>query len=224
MKTIDLNADIGEGQSYDFELMKVISSANVCCGVHAGSKELSRDTVNQCVAFGVVFGAHPGTSDRESFGRADVEINDELAHSIQEQVEFMVSLGADFIKLHGALYNLSAESEQFASFISSVLRDFGLPFVGMPNTFHQQVAEQIGVQLISEGFVDRTYTDQGILVPRRQPNAILSDLESVQIQALNLATSHQTLCVHGDTANCVLIAESIRSKLEQSGYEIRPWL
>ena len=69
MNTIDLNADLGEGDRYDAELLRVVSSCNIACGGHAGDVETMTATVSEALANGVAVGAHPAYPDREGFGR-----------------------------------------------------------------------------------------------------------------------------------------------------------
>ena len=67
---IDLNADLGEGAGHDAELMGWITSANICCGAHAGGPEDMRIAVAAARRHGVMVGAHPGYADRARDRRA----------------------------------------------------------------------------------------------------------------------------------------------------------
>lgn len=116
MKTIDLNVDIGEGFPFDEELLTLASSANICCGIYAGSADLTRHTVKLCRDAGVKVGIHPGYPDRDSMGRKPLNENVPPAtqmqylNSVQHQIfDFQKEFGADYIKPHGALYNDTAQ-------------------------------------------------------------------------------------------------------------------
>ena len=82
MKTIDLNADIGEADTPEWAaseaaIVSAISSANIACGGHAGDRESMRLTVRQSKAAGVTIGAHPAYPDRENFGRLSLKLDED---------------------------------------------------------------------------------------------------------------------------------------------------
>ena len=249
-KTIDLNVDIGEGFPFDRELLRFASSANVCCGVHAGSEELTRATVDLCRKERVRIGAHPGYPDRESMGRKPMAEGQERLYlsSIFDQVTWFVGFAApEYIKPHGAFYNDTAvvlpanwqtakrtrdaiKPYDAGGFflghfpgiqsLSMMLRVHRLPLLGLEATSHKQAAERGGQPLIREGFVDRAYAPDGTLVPRSEPGAVLHDPAMIREQVLRLAPTVDSLCLHGDTANCLDFAEMVYKTLVDSGYGI----
>ena len=225
MKTIDLNVDISEGFPYDRELLKFATSANVCCGAHAGSAELSHETAILCQAMGVRIGAHPGYPDRENFGRlswSDHEAMESgaLFHSLVEQVN---SLGTPvaYIKPHGALYNDSCTAGPAATLVASLISRFHAPLMGLPGTFHERIAEAAGFGFVREGFADRRTLADGRLAPRSEPGAVITDPDEACRQAVSLAGHVDSVCLHGDGERAVELARAVRSALEQAGYEVR---
>lgn len=113
MRKVDLNVDIGEGFPNDEALLEFATSANICCGEHAGSWELTQQTAELCKQKGVRIGAHPGYADREFMGRRPIE----QAKSIEEWVGPIIPsvqrmakvVSLSYVKPHGALYNDSAK-------------------------------------------------------------------------------------------------------------------
>ena len=54
--TVDLNGDLGEGAGTDAGLLALVTSANVCCGAHAGDAFASLDTLKLAVRAGAAVG------------------------------------------------------------------------------------------------------------------------------------------------------------------------
>src|SRR5206468_3328839 len=109
---IDLNADLGEGAGFDAELMPLITSANVCCGLHAAGPTEIRTTLELAKQHGICVGAHPGYYDRQEFGRRELALSrQQLLDLCIYQISALDALarGSDvellYIKAHGALYN-----------------------------------------------------------------------------------------------------------------------
>lgn len=225
MKRIDLNCDLGEGQPHDRALLQLASSANVCCGAHAGSLELTHTTIALCREHGVRIGAHPGVPDRAGMGRRPLEpltptTRASLLDSLREQTNFVVGLGATYLKPHGELYNAAAKRQDVAEVLTLVLTEFGLPLLGLPETLHTKIAGRAGVRFYREAFADRRYTSEGTLVPRSESGAVLESPEEAAEQALRLAPNVDSLCVHGDSPNCVLMLSTVRASVLASGYEV----
>jgi len=244
MTTIDLNADLGEGDSNDEELLQIVSSCNVACGGHAGNADSMAATVCAAVVNGVCVGAHPGYPDRDGFGRVSGFLaGDALYESLTRQVTALADIAAQFgarlthVKPHGALYNDAVADGDLADVIARAIAEApGSPaFVGMANTELQLAAERHGLQFISEAFVDRAYEADGTLVSRSEPGAVHSDLTVVTTQAVGLAEAGRvtarngdviqvradTLCIHGDTPGAAEAARAVRDVLESHGVEIR---
>lgn len=215
---IDLNVDVGEGFPYDVPLLGLASQANICCGTHAGSRDLARTTAALCRAKGVKFGAHPGLDDRPNMGRGPMpsysrETWSELRSSIRCQIEDLLALGATYVKPHGTLYNESADHQAVGELMASCLAGSGLPLMGLPSTLHEEIARAANVGFIREAFADRAYSPDGRLVPRDRPGAVLTVLEEVLMNVGDVAGNCDSICVHGDTPGCVEFARAVRNYL-----------
>lgn len=244
MITIDLNADLGEGDASDAELMHWISSCNIACGGHAGDSDSIAATITLALAHRVAVGAHPSYPDREGFGRRSGYLQgDDLYTSLYRQCETLADIAAALgasvthLKPHGALYNDAARDKSLANIVARVA--FEIPgacsLVGLPGSELQLAAHRHGIGFIGEGFVDRAYDDTGALVSRSLPGAVYDDIDKMVAQALALAVDRKvitvdggqhlspvdTLCIHGDTSNAGAAAKAIRSALENAGVEIR---
>ncbi len=250
-KTIDLNVDIGEGFEYDRDLLSFASSANVCCGAHAGSEDLTRETVALCRSQRVRIGAHPGYPDRESMGRIAMQSGQERIYlkSVFDQLtRFAQYAEPAYLKPHGAFYNDTAvilpkdwrtsirkippptsayEASgiylaQFAGVQSLMLllRMYRLPLMGLEVTAHKEIAGRAGQDFLREGFGDRQYTPEGTLVPRSEDGAVLEHEDAIREQVLRLAPLVDSICLHGDTPQCLSFAELVFKTLVDSGYGV----
>ncbi|MBV8488194.1 MAG: LamB/YcsF family protein [Planctomycetaceae bacterium] len=232
-ESIDLNADLGEGCPNDEPLLERISSASICCGAHAGDVASIRQTLRLATLRGVVVGAHPGYPDRAHFGRRERDVTSEEVESlILEQVESLGqqadALGSSvrFLKPHGALYNQAQRQEAVAEGVIAATQRLSLPLLGQPGTLLERLAASRGVRFIAEGFPDRRYRDDGLLVPREEPGAVLEDPAEIDAQVVRLVHERRvlTLCIHGDAPSAVASAERIRQVLARHQIAIRGFL
>jgi UPF0271 protein len=242
VKTIDLNADLGEGYD-DATVMPYISSANVACGVHAGDAETMRRTVELCLQHGVAVGAHPSLPDREGFGRREMNIPpDQVYAQTLHQIGTLAAIakagGAELhhVKPHGALYNMAARERALADAIARAVHDFdpNLVLVGLAGSASIEAARASGLDCAQEGFCDRRYRADGSLSPRSQAGAVIEDIGRAIEQALSIATRGEvvaddgtrvriaadTLCVHGDRLDAGEFARGLREALEQAGLRV----
>lgn len=223
MRRIDLNVDIGEGFAHDAALLEFATSANVCCGEHAGSWDLTLQTIELCRSRGVRVGMHPGYADRETMGRGTPTDDRGLSRSLLGQAhEFMKVCPASYIKPHGAWYNQIVSGQTVGRFdpaapLLSLVKEFRIPamilpvYKGLPSKW-----------VIREGFCDRAYLPDGRLMPRSEPGAVLLDPDAVRRQVLQLAGEVDSLCLHGDTPDCLIFAELVKKTLEDAGFEVHP--
>ena len=241
---IDLNADVGEGMD-DAPLMPLLTSANVACGLHAGSPAVMDRTLTLARDKGVRVGAHPGYADRENFGRTNVKLADEEVRAlVVYQVAALSGMAAahgvrlTHVKAHGALYNQAAKDRRLARVIAeSVLAlDPRLRLVGLAGSAQIDAARSVGLTPAGEAFADRRYLPDGTLMPRTQPGAVLHDPAEAAQQAVRIARdreviasdgSHlrveaETLCLHGDTDGALAIARAVRDALEEAGVTVAP--
>src|SRR2546421_1583279 len=192
MTTIDLNADLGEGFGVwtlgdDAALLGVVTSANVACGFHAGDPRTMRTVCSLAAAEGVAIGAQVSYRDLAGFGRRFIDVDPvELADDVLYQVgalqAFASAAGARvaYVKPHGALYNAIVHHEAQAAAVVAGVEAFGeLPVLGLPGSEFLKAAAAVGLRTFAEAFADRGYTPAGTLVPRREPNALLTDTAAV---------------------------------------------
>lgn len=218
MRRIDLNVDIGEGFPNDAALLEFASSANVCCGAHAGSWELTLATIDLCLSKGIRVGAHPGYPNRESMGRTHPDLAaDEIESCLHDQMSrLVVACFPAYLKPHGAWYNeLSKPVGGFDALAAAdrLAGEFGVPLMVLPIVF-------TAGPKIREGFADRAYEPDGSLRPRSLPGAVLEDPAEVRAQVLRLAKTVDSICLHGDTPDALEFAELVTKALLDAGYEV----
>lgn len=224
-RTIDLNADLGEEITDDAALLAVVTSANVACGYHAGTPETMRFVCEEAARLGVAVGAQVSYLDREHFGRRALDIEESLLKEhVFDQVGQLCEVAdaagtvVSYVKPHGALYNRVVTDEEQAR---AVLEGSGsLPVLGLPGGALLRQAEVAGRAVWREGFPDRGYTPDGHLVPRDQPGALVHDPAEVAANAVRLAESVDSVCVHGDSPDAVATAHAVRRGLEDAGWSL----
>lgn len=226
---IDLNSDLGEGAGSDAALLPMLTSANVCCGAHAGDANTIRATLTLCAQHGVSVGAHPGFADRAHFGRREIPVSaDDVRYLVHTQVRHLIELAhainvtVRYLKPHGALYHQCHREPSLAEALLDVLGECQLAVVGLPCSL---LAERAAgrVRFIAEGFADRRYRNDGTLVPRTEPNAMITDpAEAVeQVGYLMRTQGIETVCVHGDSAHALEFVQQIRDELTRRHITIR---
>lgn len=251
MTSIDLNSDLGENVadrivSDDESMLRLVTSANVACGFHAGSPEGIRATLSSAVARGVVIGAHPGYRDYENFGRTRVEIDSTtLQAHVEYQLGALIGLAAavggtvSYVKPHGALYNTIARDERQSKDVVAAIRaiDPSLVLLGLAGGVVLDVAERAGLATAAEAFADRAYQPDGQLVSRTEPGSVLHDPAAVAermvrlagegviraIDGTDVAVSAQSICVHGDSPGSVAMAAETKRMLQDAGITIAPF-
>lgn len=238
-KQIDLNADVAEACGQDSELMPIISSANICCGLHAGSATEILTTLRLAKHHNVRVGAHPSYDDRANFGRSNQNLDnlaeDEIRAVIRYQLGAMQALceqagvTLSYVKPHGALYNQASANESLAKIVADEIKQFNpnLTVMALSGGKLIDVAKAMGLTTQSEVFADRRYEDNGALVARSQPNAVIADDDEAIAQVLQMiqqgtvtSTSGKTvpvvadsICLHGDNAHAIEFAKKIQAKL-----------
>jgi UPF0271 protein len=232
-RSIDLNADLGEGCPNDQLLLERVSSASICCGAHAGDPDAIRVTLRAAVARGVTVGAHPGYPDRQGFGRRPRVVSaNQVEQLILEQVETLHRLASEagcvvrFLKPHGALYNQAQHEEAVARGVVEAASRLSLPLLGQPDTPLALLARDRGIPIVFEGFPDRRIRPDGSLVPRSEPDAVLQDPREIEDQVIRLVAEDlvATLCIHGDEPAAVANADLVRGVLRTRGIEIQSFL
>ncbi|HEY0369927.1 MAG TPA: 5-oxoprolinase subunit PxpA [Chthoniobacterales bacterium] len=243
--SVDLNSDLGEGAGHDDELLGLVSSANIACGLHAGNAQMMRDSILAAKQHNVAVGAHPSFDDRGNFGRTEMSLP---SHEVFALVVYQLgafralahSLGVtvQHVKPHGALYNMAARSEEIADAIVRAMKsvDSHLLLFAPANSALSRAAEGNDMHVAREVFADRNYMPDGSLVPRTRPDALLHDpveaanrvygmLCENKVRAIDgseVRVEADTICVHGDTPGAVAFARELRLALRQMGIIVAP--
>ncbi|MDN4478678.1 5-oxoprolinase subunit PxpA [Demequina sp. SYSU T00039] len=255
MAVIDLNADLGEGfgrwsLTDDVALLDVVTSANIACGFHAGDPSIMRRVCELAVARGVTIGAQVSYRDLAGFGRRSMEVPlGELAAEVAYQIGalevFARAAGTRvaYVKPHGALYNRTVMDEAQAAavvegtMLASTAVGASLPLMGLPGSALLKAAADAGLAAVEEAFADRAYHDDGTLVPRSEPEAVVDDPDVVVARALamvagesiatvsggSLSVAARSICVHGDTPGAAALAARIREELLGAGHDLDPF-
>ncbi len=252
MTTIDFNADLGESFGAwrlgdDAAMLELVTSANVACGFHAGDPlEMSR-VVALCAQKGVGIGAHPGFDDLAGFGRRQIiglsgaELGAMVLYQIGalQAIAKAAGLRVGHVKLHGALSNMCMRDRAMADAIMGAVHDLDpqLAILAVAGTEIERAALAQGSPIVREVFADRAYDDQGMLVARDKPGAVIHDpelaaeniLRMVEEQAITsqngarIPVHPESICVHGDGASAVALARRVRARLEAAGIRISRW-
>lgn len=248
MPRVDLNSDMGEGfgpwpMGDDAALLRVVTSANVACGFHAGDPDVMARTMRTAVENGVGIGAHPGFPDLQGFGRRRMEVpHPTLANMVRYQVGAAAAMAASVggrlrhLKLHGALANMAAEDEAMARvcYEAALGVQPDLVVMVLAATEQERAARALGCAVANEIFADRAYEDDATLKDRRKPGAVIHDPARAAARMVEMAkegaiiaesgkripTRIDTICLHGDTPEAVEIARAVRSALEAAGVEV----
>ena len=240
--SIDINSDMGElnhllaDGTYE-KLMDHVSSINVACGGHAGDDEMMAAMVIMAKDKGIKIGAHPSYPDKENFGREEMEDIDpnELLDSIRDQIEKLVDISSEHemelthVKPHGALYNLAVNNEEISQTIAEAIIDVDSSYkaVGLAGSKMLTVFDALGLDTISEGYVDRVYEADGTLRSRKFEDALITDPQRAAEQMKEMLNGNiiavdgspvpihiTSVCVHSDTPNAVDIAQAVKAQIQ----------
>ena len=254
MATVDLNVDCGEGYGRwllgdEAALVRVVTSANVACGGHAGDPDTIHATLALARNNGVAVGAHPGYADALGFGRRVIPMSDGaiermVAHQIGALLGSAALAGVRvlYVKPHGALNNVSATDEGVASAIAGAVRAVGtaagggdaLALLATAGSALYRAGEAAGLRTLSEAFADRTYAPDGTLTPRSEEGAVIRDPDAAAAHALAMIEAGaliatdgtripapiDSLCVHGDEPHAPAVARAVRAALEGAGHRV----
>lgn len=249
---MDINSDLGESYGAwrmgdDAAMLDIVTSANVACGFHAGDPAGILHTLQQAAARHVCVGAHVAYPDLVGFGRRNMDLSSaELVADVVYQIAALQGLAqaagthVRYVKPHGALYNTIACDKRQAKDVITAIQtvDPSLTLLALAGAPLIQWARDLGLRVVAEAFADRAYNDDGTLVSRRLPGAVLSDPNHIAERMLRLVeygeietTSGKhiplqadSICVHGDSPGAVEMARCIRSKLSQAGVLLQPFV
>ena len=247
---ININCDLGEKSKYhsnkhDPDLLKIVNSANVACGFHAGDEETMNMVVQISKKNGVSIGAHPSFNDPENFGRKRINLSaTEIKKLIIDQYEILQKIAVknsqtvSHIKPHGALNNMACEDIELATILAKTINEIDKNLIYLvPTGSKMEIsANKLNMKIACEIFADRNYEDDGNLVSRKKENALITDpnlakkhvLSMVQNQALNCHSGKQipceidSVCIHGDNISSLATAKSIKDNLLENGLLLKP--
>jgi len=246
---ININCDLGEkskhhSNKYDPDLLEIVNSANIACGFHAGDEETMHQTIQISKKNGVSIGAHPSFNDPENFGREKMNLSTtEIRKLIIDQYEILQKIAVKYdesvshIKPHGALNNMACEDIELATVIAKTINEISKDLIYLVPTGSKMelAAKKLNMKIACEIFADRNYEDDGNLVSRKKPNALITDPEKaknhvltmVKNQALNCHSGKQisceidSVCIHGDNISSLNTAKIIKSNLLKNGLKLK---
>lgn len=248
MARIDLNADLGEGFGVwrlgdDDAMLRIVTSANVACGFHAGDPAGLLRVCRSAAERGVRIGAQVSYRDLAGFGRRFIDVaTDDLVADVVYQIGALQAIArasgsaVSYVKPHGALYNAIVTHREQAAAVADAVRmvDPALPVLGLAGSAFFEEAARRGLRTVAEAFADRAYRADGQLVSRREPGAVLHDPAAIAERVLGMVTSGrvtgaggasvsvdvESVCVHGDSPGAAQIAAAVRDRLQAAGVEI----
>ncbi len=247
---ININCDLGEksklhSNDRDPELLEIVNSANIACGYHAGNEQTMDEVIKISKINQVSIGAHPSFNDPENFGRERMNLSSlQIKKLIFDQYEILQKIAVmhgenvTHIKPHGALNNMACEDLELADVLASSIKEISKDLIYLVPTGSkmEQAAKKLDMKIACEIFADRNYEDDGNLVSRKKPNALIIDpelakkhvLKMVKNQSLNCHSGKQipckidSVCIHGDNQRSLDTAKSIRENLVNSGLDLKP--
>lgn len=241
--SIDINVDVGEGFDNEAFFLPYISSVNIACGGHFGTKESISRIIELCLENNVKIGAHPSYPDQENFGRVVLDISlEKLRKSIRSQIKLFNEVCAEHevepahLKPHGALYHMCFHDKEIASMILDVCEnEMGkIQIVCAPGSVLLDLGTERGFETVSEGFADRAYDTEGRLLSRKVNGSSLVDIQKIKIQVEELILRGQvptidhkmislqvdTICFHGDSPNAIQHIQGVYEYLNQIGVTV----
>ena len=246
---ININCDLGEkskhhSNKHDPELLKIVNSANVACGFHAGDEDTMDQVVQISKENGVSIGAHPSFNDPENFGRKRINLSTiEIKKLIIDQYEILQNIASkhneivSHIKPHGALNNMACEDIELATTLAKTIKDINKDLIYLVPTGSKMeiAAKTLNMKIASEIFSDRNYEDDGNLVSRKKSHALITDpelakkhvLKMVKNQSINCHSGKQipceidSVCIHGDNVSSLATANSIKNNLLENGLKLK---
>jgi len=247
---INLNADMGESfgrfeVGNDTQLMRIIQSANIACGFHAGDATVMTETVRLAIDHGVSIGAHPGFNDLWGFGRRQITMNPrDLEYMITYQIGALQAIAGaagakvTHVKPHGALNNMAHHDAEIATALARGVRAADRELIFVANACSEMVkaGEAAGLLVAEEAYVDRTYSDTGLMTSRTLPDAMIRDVETAVRQVISFIEEKavisasgkrfpsriRTFCTHGDEASSLALVGQVAGELKRQGLDLVP--
>jgi UPF0271 protein len=237
---IDINADVGEGIGNEDLLFPLISSCNIACGGHSGDLETMLSIVRLAKKNNLKIGAHPSFPDKKNFGRKIMNISkDKLVKSLKNQIQSLRSIliqenvELNHIKAHGALYNFASNDKETARIIIDITKEMKTKLYVPYSSLISKMAREEGIIICNELFIDRNYNSNLTLVSRDNSNALIENSNEMFKHVYNIinnkiisidkkerSVEFDTLCIHGDNPNAIVLLEELHFKLNNLGIEI----
>ena len=247
---ININCDLGEkskihSNENDSDLLEIVNSANIACGFHAGDNESMKQVIQISKRNDVSIGAHPSFNDRENFGRERMYLSSyEVKKLIFDQYEILQKIAEEYgenvthIKPHGALNNMACEDIELATTLSKAVSEINKDLIYLVPTGSkmEEAARKLDIKIACEIFADRNYEDDGNLISRKKPNALITDPELAKKHVLNMIENQSinclsgkkisceidSVCIHGDNKRSLMTAKYIKDSLTIRGLILRP--
>ena len=246
---ININCDLGEKSKHhsnknDPKLLEIVNSANIACGFHAGDEESMNDVIEISKKNGVSIGAHPSFNDPENFGRKRINLGEkEINRLLIDQYEILQTIADEYgvkvthIKPHGALNNMACEDLDLATTIAKSINDIDKSIIYLVPTGSkmEEAAKKFNMKIACEIFADRNYEDDGNLVSRKKPNALITDVDQAKAHVLSMVKNQvinchsgkqipceiDSVCIHGDNTSSLATAIAVRDNLVKNGLELK---
>ena len=247
-KKLNLNSDLGESfgawkMAGDDAMLRIVNSANVACGYHAGDPLVMIKTAGLAKDHGVSIGAHPSFPDLQGFGRRRMDVPAaELEAMLIYQIGALEACAqaqgtkVTHVKPHGALSNIACADRKVADAVARAVHRLDPSLILLAPAASQMAiaGKEIGLPVVEEIFADRAYLDDGNLVPRSRPDAMVHGAEAslahvmrmveesalISVTGKRIPVNPQSICVHGDNADAVATAQALRDGLEKAGYSL----
>ncbi|MDG2173875.1 MAG: LamB/YcsF family protein [Flavobacteriaceae bacterium] len=240
---IRINSDLGEGTGVEKDIMPFLNSCSIACGGHTGDKSSMTDTILIAKKYDVNIGAHPSYPDKENFGRKNISIsNADLSNSLMSQIDDLeriarsLETSLNHIKLHGALYNLSANDLETASIIIKLMRfKYSDKILYVPyGSLISELAIENNIKIYYEVFLDRNYNNDLSLVSRENNNSMILDYQKMLKRLENVINDNKiqtiggdykkiladTFCVHGDSLEIASVIRDLFNEINKHNLEI----
>ena len=189
-------------------------------------------------------GAHPSFNDPENFGRQRMNLSsEEVRKLIIDQYEILQKIADSYgekvthIKPHGALNNMACEDIELATTLAKAINEISKDLIYLVPTGSKMeiAAKKLNMKIACEIFADRNYEDDGNLVSRKKPHALITDpelakkhvLNMVKNQTLNCHSGKQipceidSVCIHGDNMSSLNTAKIIKENLIENGLKLK---
>ena len=246
----NLNCDMGEKSIHydgknDEALMKIINTANIACGYHAGNNETMQDSIQLAKENNVSVGAHPGFDDKNNFGRKRINLDKkEIKKLVIDQINVLdeIANGINWrlthVKPQGALNNMACEDYDLSMTIGEAIKECNqdLIYMVLPLTEMENAAKKLNMKFATEVFADRNYDDNGLLLSRDNKNSMINNVQEAVNNVTHMLESRSiycysgekipcefdSICIHGDGKLALDIATSLSKSLLKDGFILKP--